>query len=112
MAILGCMAMDNLFLSQENDLNLRKQVDHANEVKVMSSMHGWHIPTMIYEWTKYGVSGLYGNGETDIITRTSTAGERNIIVESFMTILNTKYSFFFHKKITICILDKAKTIRI
>jgi hypothetical protein len=39
-AILGCMAMDNLFLSQENDLNLRKQVDHANEVKVMSSMHG------------------------------------------------------------------------
>jgi hypothetical protein len=37
---IGCMAMDNLFLSQENDLNLRKQVDHANEVKVMSSMHG------------------------------------------------------------------------
>jgi hypothetical protein len=35
----------------------------------MSSMHGWYIPTMIYEWTKYGVSGLYGNGELQLQAR-------------------------------------------
>jgi hypothetical protein len=78
----------------------------------MSSMHGWHIPTMIYEWTKYGVSRLYGNGETDITTRTSTAGERNISRKFYDHIKDQIFFFFFHKKVTICILVKAKTIRI
>jgi hypothetical protein len=32
-------------------------------------MLGWHVPTMINVWTKYEPS-LYGNGETDLITKT------------------------------------------
>jgi hypothetical protein len=55
------------------DLNLTKSVDHENEVKIRCQRHPrtWltctKVPSMITVQSKYG---LYGNIETDRITKT------------------------------------------
>ena len=40
-----------------------------NEFKVKWYMPGWHVPSMINVWTKYGEPRLYGYGETDVFTK-------------------------------------------
>jgi hypothetical protein len=46
--------------------------ENKNEVKVRlcQPMPYWLVPSMINVWTKYGKPSLYGNGETDLITKT------------------------------------------
>ena len=47
-----------------------QEVGHVNEVKIRWKMPVWHIPSIINVRTKYGEPRLYGNGETDPITKT------------------------------------------
>ena len=64
------MVIKKLTQSQKLDINLIKSVDRENEVKVRFHVPGRHVHIMINMWTKYGELKLYGNEETDLITKT------------------------------------------
>jgi len=66
---LDYLAMEKLTQSWKHKFN--KSVDHGTEVKVRWHMPGWHVPSMVNMWTKYGKLMLYSNEETtDLITKT------------------------------------------
>ena len=64
------MYLSPQLIQHQKKTTTTKSVDCENKVKVRWYMSGWHVHTMINMWTKYGDPMLYGNRETDLITKT------------------------------------------